>query len=125
MGQGAKPGHGGILPKEKLTKELSEIRGVPMGEDCNSPPWHSEFNSPDTMMEFCHKLRKLSNKPVGFKLCLGNPMEFVAIVKAIERYPSKCIDFITIDGTEGGTGAAPMEFTNRVGTPLRDGLTFV
>lgn len=125
LSQGAKPGHGGILPKEKVTKEIAEIRGVPMGEDVLSPGGHSAFGTPKELIEFIHKMRQLSGgKPVGFKLCVGYQDEFVAICKAIKEtgiYP----DFITVDGSEGGTGASPLEFTNSVGTPLEDGLVFI
>lgn len=125
ISQGAKPGHGGILPKEKVTKEISEIRHVPMGVDVISPGGHSAFNSPRELLEFIKKLREASGgKPVGFKLCMGYPEEFVSVCKAMvttQIFP----DFITVDGSEGGTGASPLEFTNSVGTPLEDGLVFV
>lgn len=124
LSQGAKPGHGGILPAKKVTKEISEIRGVPMGKDVLSPPSHSEFDTPLELIHFIKKLRDLSNgKPIGFKLCIGNKSEFLAICKAMKAtkiYP----DFITIDGGEGGTGAAPIEFSNSVGMPLKEGLAF-
>jgi len=125
LSQGAKAGHGGILPAVKLTEEIANIRGVPMGQDVISPPRHSTFNTPIEMMEFVADLRELSEgKPVGFKLCLGSRHEFLSIVKAMletEILP----DFITVDGGEGGTGAAPLEFANAVGTPLNDALVFV
>jgi len=125
LSQGAKPGHGGILPAAKLTQEIARIRHVPMGEDVVSPPAHSTFSTPKELLEFVQQLRELSGgKPVGFKLCIGRKDEFLAICKAmveLEEYP----DFITVDGGEGGTGAAPTEMTNSVGTPLRDGLIFV
>ncbi len=125
LSQGAKPGHGGILPAAKLTKEISEIRHVPMGHDVESPPSHSAFDSPAGLLEFVKELRTLSGgKPVGFKLCIGRQSEFLSICKAMLKtkiYP----DFITVDGTEGGTGAAPIEFTNSVGVPLRDAVIFV
>jgi glutamate synthase domain-containing protein 2 len=125
ISQGAKPGHGGILPKEKITQEISDTRGVPMGRDCVSPPTHSEFSTPLELMDFIARLRELSGgKPVGFKLCLGHPWEFMGIVKAMLQtgvHP----DFIVVDGGEGGTGAAPMEFANHVGVPMREGLLFV
>jgi glutamate synthase domain-containing protein 2 len=125
LSQGAKPGHGGILPAPKVSKEIAEIRGVPQGVDCISPQRHSAFTTPLEMMNFLQRLRELSGgKPVGFKLCIGKRREFLAICKAMiesKIYP----DFITIDGAEGGTGAAPLEFANGVGTPLREGLTFV
>jgi len=125
LSQGAKPGHGGILPAVKLTEEIARIRHVPMGHDVISPPAHSAFSNPKGLLEFVQKLRQLSGgKPVGFKLCLGKKTEFLGICKAILEtgiFP----DFITVDGGEGGTGAAPAEMTNSVGTPLRDGLIFV
>jgi glutamate synthase domain-containing protein 2 len=125
LSQGAKPGHGGILPAAKLTEEIAAIRHVPMGEDVISPASHSEFDSPAGLLGFVDKLRELSGgKPVGFKLCIGNKSEFLGICKAMLE-TGITPDFITIDGSEGGTGAAPIELTNSVGTPLRDGLVFV
>ena len=125
LSQGAKPGHGGILPAAKLTREIAEIRHVPMGHDVVSPPAHTAFSSPLGLIEFVAKLRELSDgKPIGFKLCIGKKSEFMAICKAMLE-TGIAPDFITVDGTEGGTGAAPIEFTNSVGTPLRDGLNFV
>lgn len=125
LSQGAKPGHGGILPKEKITPEIAKIRGVPMDRDVNSPPSHSSFSTPLELVDFLSELRRLcGGKPVGFKLCVGKKSEFMAICKAmIERdsYP----DFITVDGAEGGTGAAPLEFSNSIGGPGTDGLVFV
>ena len=125
LSQGAKPGHGGILPAGKVTKEISEIRGVPMGQDVLSPPGHSAFSTPVELCEFIAQLRESSGaKPVGFKLCVGNPAEFVAIGKAM-LVTGITPDFISIDGSEGGTGAAPFEFINGVGMPMREGLNFV
>ncbi len=125
LSQGAKPGHGGILPAAKLTEEIAAIRHVPMGHDVVSPAAHSAFNSPIGLLEFVVKLRECSGgKPVGFKLCIGEKREFLAICKAMLE-TGIVPDFITIDGSEGGTGAAPVELTNSVGTPLRDGLIFV
>ncbi|MCF6807025.1 FMN-binding glutamate synthase family protein [Thiotrichales bacterium 19S9-12] len=125
LSQGAKPAHGGVLPKAKITKEIAEIRGVGMDKDVLSPPKHSAFNTPIELCHFLKKLRDLSNgKPVGFKLCIGKRNEFLSICKAILKtkiYP----DFITVDGAEGGTGAAPMEYASHVGAPLKDGLIFV
>jgi glutamate synthase domain-containing protein 2 len=124
LSQGAKPGHGGILPAAKLTQEIADIRHVPMGQDVISPPAHSTFSSPLGLLEFVFKLRELSGgKPVGFKLCIGKKSEFLSICKAMLE-SGITPDFITIDGAEGGTGAAPIELTNSVGTPLRDGLIF-
>jgi len=125
LSQGAKPGHGGILPAAKLTREIAEIRNVPMGQDVVSPSAHSAFSSPAGLLEFVAHLRELSGgKPVGFKLCIGRKSEFLGICKAMLK-TGITPDFITIDGSEGGTGAAPIELTNSVGTPLRDGLVFV
>ena len=124
LSQGAKPGHGGILPAAKLTREIADIRHVPMGQDVVSPPAHSAFGNPVGLLEFIVRLRKLSTgKPVGFKLCIGNRVEFLSICKAMME-TGITPDFITIDGGEGGTGAAPVELTNSVGMPLRDGLIF-
>jgi glutamate synthase domain-containing protein 2 len=125
LSQGAKPGHGGILPKEKITQEIAQIREVGMDKDVLSPPTHSAFSSPIELMLFIKRLRDLSGgKPVGFKLCLGKRREFVALCKAMLE-TGITPDFITVDGGEGGTGAAPLEFTNHVGTPGIDGLIFV
>jgi len=125
LSQGAKPGHGGILPAVKLTEEIAKIRNVPMGKDVISPPGHSAFSSPASLLKFVAKLRELSGgKPVGFKLCIGARSEFLGICKAMIE-TGITPDFIAIDGSEGGTGAAPVEMTNSVGTPLRDGLIFV
>jgi glutamate synthase domain-containing protein 2 len=125
LSQGAKPGHGGILPASKLTQEIIDIRGVEPGKDVISPPAHSAFSTPEELMLFVEKLRKLSGgKPVGFKLCIGKRREFMAIGKAMLK-TGILPDFITVDGGEGGTGAAPIEFSNSVGTPLKEGLVFV
>jgi len=125
ISQGAKPGHGGILPAAKITPEVAEIRGVPMGADAVSPSAHSTFSTPIGLLEFITQLRELSGgKPVGFKLCVGKRREFLAICKAMLETGLRP-DFITVDGGEGGTGAAPFEFSNSLGCPLVDGLTFV
>jgi len=125
LSQGAKPGHGGILPGPKVTPEIAEIRGVPVGEDVISPPAHSAFSTPKGLLDFVTQLRELSGgKPVGFKLCVGRPDEFLAICKAMVEY-SSLPDFITVDGAEGGTGAAPLEFSNAIGMPLTEGLLLV
>ncbi len=125
MSQGAKPGHGGILPGAKVTEEIAAARGVPVGKDCISPSSHSAFKTPIEMMHFVARLRKLSGgKPTGFKLCIGHPWEWFAIVKAMLE-TGITPDFIVVDGAEGGTGAAPVEFTDHVGTPLQEGLLLV
>ena len=125
LSQGAKPGHGGILPAAKLTEEIARIRHVPMGDDVVSPPAHTAFSTPVELLEFVKQLRELSGgKPIGFKLCIGRREEFLAICKAMLK-TGITPDFITVDGGEGGTGAAPTEMTNSVGTPLRDALIFV
>jgi len=125
LSQGAKPGHGGVLPGVKVTDEIAEAREVPAGKDCISPPSHPEFSTPIEMMEFIGRLRELSGgKPVGFKLCIGHPWEFLAICKAM-RATEIVPDFIVVDGSEGGTGAAPLELADYVGTPMREGLIFV
>ena len=125
LSQGAKPGHGGVLPGAKVTEEISLIRGVPMGQDCNSPAFHSCFSTPVGLLEFVAQMRDLSGgKPAGFKLCIGHLWEFLAICKAMVE-TGITPDFIVVDGKEGGTGAAPLEFMDYVGMPLRDGLTFV
>ena len=125
LSQGAKPGQGGMLPGAKISPEIAEARGVPMGVDCMSPARHSAFSNPIEMMEFIAKLRELSGgKPTGFKLCIGHRREFMCIVKAMLE-TGITPDFIVVDGKEGGTGAAPMEFANHMGMPLVEGLTFV
>lgn len=125
LSQGAKPSHGGILPAAKLTPEIARIRKVPMGQDVLSPPAHSTFSNPTEMMHFIARLREITGgKPIGFKLCIGRKSEFLGICKAMLK-TGILPDFITVDGTEGGTGAAPMEFVNHVGAPLAEGLLFV
>ena len=125
LSQGAKPGHGGILPGRKVTLEIAKIRDVPMGQDVLSPPTHSAFSTPIELCEFIQRLRDLSGgKPIGFKLCIGKRREFLAIVKAMLK-TDITPDFITVDGAEGGTGAAPLEFSNVLGTPLSEAIVFV
>ncbi len=125
LSQGAKPGHGGVLPAAKVSREISLTRGVPMGEDCVSPPGHTAFRTPVEMMLFMAEMRRLSGgKPAGFKLCIGQPHEFLAICKAMLE-TGVTPDFIVVDGKEGGTGAAPLEFMDHLGMPLREGLSFV
>ena len=124
LSQGAKPGHGGVLPAAKVSAEISAIRGVPMGQDCISPAAHSAFSTPRGLLEMIARMRDLSGgKPAGFKLCIGHNWEFMAICKAMLD-TGITPDFIVIDGKEGGTGAAPLEFMDYVGMPLRDGLSF-
>ena len=124
LSQGAKPGHGGILPAKKNTPEIAKIRGVEPGTAVLSPPYHHAFNTPLGLLELIQQMRELSGgKPVGFKLCIGQPSEFIGICKAMVKsgiYP----DFITVDGGEGGTGAAPPEFSDSVGMPFKEGLAF-
>lgn len=125
ISQGAKPAHGGMLPGSKVSPEIAEARGIQVGQTCNSPANHSAFTGPAGLIDFVAQLRELSGgKPVGFKLCVGKREEFAAVVHAMLR--AKCYpDFITVDGAEGGTGAAPAEFSNYLGMPLRDALAFV
>ncbi len=125
LSQGAKPGHGGVLPGAKVTAEIAAARGVPQGVDCISPASHSAFSTPVEMMQFIDKLRKLSGgKPTGFKLCIGHAWEWFAMVKAMLQ-TGITPDFIVVDGAEGGTGAAPLEFADHVGSPLQEGLLLV
>ncbi|WP_234024934.1 FMN-binding glutamate synthase family protein [Tsuneonella amylolytica] len=125
LSQGAKPGHGGVLPASKVSEEIAEARGVPVGKDCVSPAAHSTFSTPVGLLEWAAQLRDLSGgKPVGIKLCVGQPHEVFAIVKAMRETGIR-LDYIVVDGAEGGTGAAPVELSNRVGTPLREGLILV
>jgi len=125
LSQGAKPGHGGVLPGEKVTREIAEMRGVPEGVTVISPPGHRAFHTPRGLLEFVQQLRELSGgKPVGFKLCVGSRTEFLSICKAM-RETGITPDFISVDGGEGGTGAAPLEFSNSVGMPARDAWVFV
>jgi glutamate synthase domain-containing protein 2 len=125
LSQGAKPGHGGVLPGPKVTVEIADARGVPVGVDCVSPASHSAFSTPVEMMHFIARLRELSGgKPTGFKLCIGHPWEWFALVKAMLE-TGITPDFIVVDGAEGGTGAAPLEFTDHVGSPMQEGLLLV
>ena len=125
LSQGAKPGHGGVLPGPKVTQEIAEARGVHVGQDCVSPASHSRFSTPLELMAFIEQLRTLSEgKPVGFKLCIGHPWEWFAIVKAMLETGTRP-DFIVVDGAEGGTGAAPLEFSDHMGMPLQEALRLV
>jgi glutamate synthase domain-containing protein 2 len=125
LSQGAKPGHGGMLLGPKVTKGIAEIRGIEVGKDCISPSSHSEFSTPGGLLDFACRLRQMSgDKPVGIKLCLGHPWELASIVSAMVE-KQQYLDFITVDGSEGGTGAAPLEFTDRIGCPLTDALIYV
>jgi len=125
LSQGAKPGHGGVLPKAKITKEIAEIRHISMEKDCISPAVNPECTSPKELLKFIKQLRELSGgKPIGFKLCIGNPAEFLSICKAMLE-TGITPDFITVDGAEGGTGAAPVEFTNRLGMICLEGIYLV
>ena len=124
LSQGAKPGHGGILPGAKVTAEIAKTRNVPEGKSVHSPPYHSAFSTPKELLNFVKNLRELSGgKPIGLKICIGKRREFLSLCKAIHEtqiFP----DYIAIDGAEGGTGAAPLEFSNNLGTPLKDALIF-
>ncbi|NDY92959.1 FMN-binding glutamate synthase family protein [Ideonella livida] len=125
LSQGAKPGHGGVLPGPKVTAEIAAARGVTPGQDCVSPASHTAFATPIELLQFVDRLRQLSGgKPTGFKLCVGHPWEWFAIAKAM-RQTRILPDFIVVDGAEGGTGAAPLEFTDHVGMPLQEGLLLV
>ncbi|MCB0874164.1 MAG: FMN-binding glutamate synthase family protein [Actinobacteria bacterium] len=125
ISQGAKPGHGGMLPGAKVTREIADAREVPVGVDCISPPGHSTFSTPVELLQFVARLRELSGgKPVGFKLAVGDPGEFFAICKAM-RSTGLTPDFITVDGGEGGTGAAPLEYSDHLGMPMREALILV
>jgi len=125
LSQGAKPSHGGVLPAAKVSSEIAEIRLVEVGKTVISPPTHPEFDTPKGLLEFIQRLRDLSGgKPVGFKFCLGRKSEFMAIVKAMLE-TGTLPDFITVDGAEGGTGAAPVEFSNRLGTPCLEATYYV
>lgn len=125
ISQGAKPGHGGILPGVKVTKEIAEVRGVEVGKDILSPGAHSAFGTPIELCHYIQQLRELSGgKPIGFKICVGKRREFMCIAKAFVK-TGITPDFITVDGGEGGTGAAPVEFSNRLGCPLKEALIFV
>jgi glutamate synthase domain-containing protein 2 len=125
LSQGAKPGHGGVLPGAKVTPEIAEARGVPVGSDCISPATHSAFSTPVQMMQFIARLRELADgKPVGVKFAVGHPWEWFGMVKAMLE-TGITPDFIVVDGGEGGTGAAPLEFTDHVGAPMREALMLV
>lgn len=125
LSQGAKPGHGGLLPGSKVTAEIARARGVPVGKDCHSPAGHTAFDSPIGLMQFIATLRQSAGgKPVGFKLCVGQVVEWLAVVKAMLE-TGITPDFIVVDGSEGGTGAAPVEYSDHIGMPLREGLQLV
>ena len=125
LSQGAKPGHGGVLPGPKVSREIAEARGVTLGQDCISPPRHSAFSTPIELMQFVARLRELAGgKPVGLKFAIGHPWEWFAMVKAMQE-TDILPDFIVVDGGEGGTGAAPLEFADHVGAPLREALMLV
>lgn len=125
LSQGAKPAHGGVLPGAKVSPEIAATRGVEIGEDCISPPAHREFTTPEGLLEYVARLRELcGGKPVGFKLCVGERREFMGICKAMLS-TGITPDFITVDGAEGGTGAAPVEFSDNLGTPVHEALVLV
>ena len=130
LSQGAKPGHGGMLPAAKVSPEIAATRGVPIGVDCVSPPAHSAFDTPVGLLRVMARLRELSGgKPVGFKLAIGHPWEWFGIAKAMHEAatsaPALLPDFIVVDGAEGGTGAAPAEFIDHVGVPMHEALMLV
>jgi glutamate synthase domain-containing protein 2 len=125
LSQGAKPGHGGVLPAPKVTPEIAQARGVEPWVTVESPARHSVFSTPIEMLAFIERMRRLSRgKPTGFKLAVGHPWELFAIVKAMLE-TGITPDFIVVDGKEGGTGAAPAEFMDRAGMPMHDGLLLV
>jgi glutamate synthase domain-containing protein 2 len=125
LSQGAKPGIGGVLPGSKVSAEIAQARGVPQGEKCVSPSHHREFSTPRELVRFLVRMRELADgKPVGMKLCVGARHEFLAICKAMLAEGTGP-DFIVVDGSEGGTGAAPQEYEDHVGTPLTEGLMIV
>jgi glutamate synthase domain-containing protein 2 len=125
LSQGAKPGHGGVLPAAKVSAEIAATRGVPMGVDCVSPARHSTFDTPKGLLQFVDRLRTLSGgKPTGFKLAIGHPWEWFGIAKAMHE-TGVVPDFIVVDGAEGGTGAAPAEFIDHVGVPMHEALMLV
>ena len=125
LSQGAKPGHGGVLPAAKVSHEIAITRGVPMGVDCVSPATHSAFSTPKGLLEFVARLRTLSGgKPTGFKLAIGHPWEWFGIAKAMQE-TGLLPDYIVVDGAEGGTGAAPAEFIDHVGVPMHEALMLV
>jgi len=122
LSQGAKPGKGGHLPGSKVSEEIAATRNIPVGQDCVSPPQHSAFTHPNELMEFADTLRKASGGlPIGIKMCVGRPEEAASIARAMVE-TGKVLDFVTVDGAEGGTGAAPAEFSNHVGAPLYEGM---
>ena len=125
LSQGAKPGLGGVLPAAKVNAEIAKARGVPVGQTVVSPPYHRTFRTPRELVGFLARLRELADgKPVGIKLCLGSRQDFLALCKAW-REEGTGPDFIVVDGAEGGTGAAPLEFLDHIGTPLTEGLITV
>ncbi len=123
--QGAKPGKGGILPKEKITGEIAAIRGVPLGKDILSPPRHDEFDDVNGMFDFIDKLRKIAKKPVGIKIVTGHIEEIEALAQAMADQPGRGPDFISVDGGEGGTGAAPLVLASHAGVPMKQGIAMV
>lgn len=125
LSQGAKPGIGGVLPGRKVTAEIARVRDVPEGRTVISPPYHQVFSTPRELVRFVAEMRELAGgKPAGFKLCVGSRTQFLAVCKAMLA-EGVTPDFIIVDGAEGGTGAAPLEFMDHIGTPLTDGLITV
>lgn len=124
LSQGAKPGKGGLLPKEKINEEISALRGVPLGQDVVSPPCHKECRNPSETVKFISSIQEISSLPVGIKLCLGRPEELAEVFKEMKKQKT-FPDFLTLDGSEGGTGAAPKTFMDDVGVPLLRALPVV
>ncbi len=122
LAQGAKPGKGGVLPKAKITAEIAAIRGIPMGVDCHSPNSHIEFNDTDSLLRFVERIQEITGKPTGLKLVGGAKSQADDLARRIAE-TGICPDFIIVDGSEGGSGAAPLALADYVGLPLRDGLT--
>jgi len=123
LAQGAKPGKGGMLLKEKITREIADIRKIPMGQDAFSPPRHAEFTDVDGLFRFIERVRSVTGKPVGIKMVIGRPGEIESIAEEMAKDPNAGPDFITIDGGEGGTGAAPLVLASHTGLPLKQGLS--
>jgi glutamate synthase domain-containing protein 2 len=122
LSQGAKPGLGGLLPGSKVTPEIAEIRGIPVGLDCHSPSRHSAFSNADSLLDFAESIAEKSGLPVGIKSAVGNTDFFTDLATMMKQDPNRAVDFITIDGGEGGTGAAPLVFSDHVSLPFMIGF---